>query len=37
MLTNLLMVCKDLLEDGDMNANVDLLPGDVIRIPEAWF
>jgi|TARA_Y100000310_G_scaffold102875_1_gene101028 polysaccharide export outer membrane protein len=28
---------EDLLEDGDMNANVDLLPGDVIRIPEAWF
>lgn len=28
---------EDLLEDGDMQANVDLMPGDVIRIPEAWF
>lgn len=28
---------EDLLEDGDMSANVDLMPGDVVRIPEAWF
>ncbi len=27
----------DLLKDGDISANVDLLPGDVIVIPEAWF
>lgn len=28
---------EDLMEDADMSANVDLKPGDVIRIPEAWF
>lgn len=27
----------DLLTDGDVKANVDILPGDVIIIPEAWF
>ncbi len=27
----------DLIRDGDINANVDVLPGDVIIIPEAWF
>ncbi len=27
----------DLMKDADMSANIDLLPGDVIRIPEAWF
>jgi polysaccharide export outer membrane protein len=26
-----------LIKDGDIAANVDLLPGDVIIIPEAWF
>ena len=28
---------EDLMEDADLTANVDLMPGDVIRIPEAWF
>ncbi len=27
----------DLLKDGDISANVDMLPGDVLIIPEAWF
>ena len=27
----------DLLRDGDMTANVRIMPGDVIVIPEAWF
>ena len=26
-----------LLKDGDIAANVDMLPGDIIIIPEAWF
>jgi len=28
---------EDLIEDGDISANVKLAPGDVIIIPEAWF
>lgn len=27
----------DLIRDGDMSANVKILPGDVIVVPEAWF
>ena len=27
----------DLLRSGDMSANVKILPGDVIVVPEAWF
>ncbi len=27
----------DLLRDGDLSANVRVLPGDIITIPEAWF
>ncbi len=27
----------DLVEDGDISANVHLLPGDIIIIPESWF
>jgi polysaccharide export outer membrane protein len=27
----------DLLRDGDMSANVKIMPGDVIVVPEAWF
>ncbi|MBE7636407.1 sugar ABC transporter substrate-binding protein [Sneathiella sp. P13V-1] len=27
----------DLLLDGDVSANVPLLPGDIIIIPESWF
>lgn len=28
---------EDLLQDGDLGANIDILPGDIIIIPEAWF
>ena len=28
---------EDLIKDGDITANEDLLPGDVLIIPEAWF
>jgi len=27
----------DLMKEGDTTANVELAPGDVIRIPERWF
>ena len=27
----------DLIRDGDIAANVSLLPGDILIIPEAWF
>ncbi|WNO60699.1 XrtA/PEP-CTERM system exopolysaccharide export protein [Rheinheimera sp. MMS21-TC3] len=27
----------DLIRDGDIKANVDMLPGDIVIIPEAWF
>ncbi|MDZ7868985.1 MAG: SLBB domain-containing protein, partial [Rheinheimera sp.] len=27
----------DLVRDGDISANVDILPGDTLIIPEAWF
>lgn len=27
----------DLVRDGNIRANVDILPGDVIFIPESWF
>lgn len=27
----------DLLKDGDVSANVELRPGDVLIIPESWF
>lgn len=27
----------DLLQDGDISANVQVFPGDVIIIPESWF
>lgn len=27
----------DLMKDGDMTANVPIMPGDVLVIPEAWF
>lgn len=27
----------DLLKDGDVTANVAVLPGDVLIIPQAWF
>jgi polysaccharide export outer membrane protein len=28
---------QDLLKDGDISANVTILPGDVLVIPEGWF
>jgi polysaccharide biosynthesis/export protein len=28
---------EDLIKAGDISANVDMLPGDIIIIPEAWF
>lgn len=28
---------EDLMNDADLDANVDLMPGDVIKISEAWF
>lgn len=28
---------EDLLQDGDIRANVKMLPGDILIIPEAWF
>lgn len=27
----------DLIREGEISANVDVLPGDVVIIPEAWF
>ena len=27
----------DLMKDGDTTANVELAPGDVIRVPDRWF
>jgi polysaccharide export outer membrane protein len=26
-----------LLKDGEISANIDMLPGDIIIVPEAWF
>lgn len=28
---------EDLVKDGDISANVDMQPGDVLIIPESWF
>lgn len=28
---------EDLVQDGDISANVALMPGDIMIIPEAWF
>ncbi|MBK1666358.1 sugar ABC transporter substrate-binding protein [Rhodospirillum rubrum] len=28
---------EDLMNDGDINANVPLMPGDVLIIPQSWF
>lgn len=28
---------EDLLKDGDLSANVEMRPGDVLVIPESWF
>jgi len=31
------ILLEDLIKEGDINANADMLPGDIIIIPEAWF
>ncbi len=31
------LAISDLIQSGDIKANVDILPGDVIVIPESWF
>ena len=31
------VMIDQLLKDGEIRANVDMLPGDIIIIPEAWF
>lgn len=28
---------EDLIRDGDITANVEMMPGDILIIPEAWF
>jgi polysaccharide export outer membrane protein len=28
---------EDLVKEGDMSANIQIFPGDIIVIPEAWF
>ena len=28
---------SDLLEDGDVSANAEMRPGDVLIIPQSWF
>jgi polysaccharide export outer membrane protein len=28
---------KDLLKRGDVSANVEMKPGDVVIIPQSWF
>jgi polysaccharide export outer membrane protein len=31
------VMIDQLLKEGEISANVDMLPGDIIIIPEAWF
>lgn len=31
------IMIDELLKDGDISANIDMLPGDIIIVPEAWF
>lgn len=28
---------RDLIEDADLTANIDMQPGDILLIPESWF
>jgi len=28
---------KDLVKRGDISANVDVMPGDILIIPQSWF
>jgi len=34
---NFIVRIEDLIKDGDITANVDMLPGDILIIPESWF
>jgi polysaccharide export outer membrane protein len=31
------IMINELLKEGEITANIDMLPGDIIIIPEAWF
>ena len=31
------IMIDELFKDGEISANIDMLPGDIIIIPEAWF
>jgi len=31
------VLIDDLIEDGDLTANVKILPGDILIVPEAFF
>ncbi|PCI57717.1 MAG: sugar ABC transporter substrate-binding protein [Gammaproteobacteria bacterium] len=31
------IMIDELIKDGEISANIDMLPGDIIIIPEAWF
>jgi len=31
------VLLDDLIKDGDVNANVELLPGDILIVPQSWF
>ena len=31
------ILIDQLLKDGEISANIDMLPGDIIIVPEAWF
>jgi polysaccharide export outer membrane protein len=28
---------SDLLKDGDLSANMAMVPGDVLIVPQSWF
>ena len=28
---------SDLIQNGDIKANMDMFPGDILFIPESWF
>jgi polysaccharide export outer membrane protein len=28
---------KDLLKRGDISANVSMMPGDIVMVPQSWF
>ena len=33
----LILRLDDLLEDGDISANIPMYPGDIVIVPESWF